>query len=128
MKTRARQLTDGKGIDVVYDVVGGDVSEQALRALTFDGRFLVVGFTAGIGRVPLNLVLLNNRTVIGVEWGGWVPRHLDENKAMIADVVSAIDCGDLRPVAPFERPLEDAGAVLAELLGRRAVGKIVLVP
>ena len=128
VKTRARQLTDGKGIDVVYDVVGGDVSEQALRALTFDGRFLVVGFTAGIGRVPLNLVLLNNRTVIGVEWGGWVPRHLDENKAMIADVVSAIDCGDLRPVAPFERPLEDAGAVLAELLGRRAVGKIVLVP
>ena len=128
VKTRARELTDGKGVDLVYDVTGGAVSEQALRALRFDGRFLVVGFTGGIARVPLNLVLLNNRTLVGVEWGGWVPRHQEENKAMIGDIVAAIDRGDLKPVAPFERPLEDAGAVLSELLGRRAVGKIVLVP
>ncbi len=128
VKTRARELTDGQGIDLVYDVVGGDLSEAALRALKFDGRFLVIGFTAGIGRVPLNLVLLNNRTVVGVEWGGWVGRHPDENRALIAEVVAAIGRGDLRPVAPFERPLGDAGAVLSELLTRRVVGKIVLVP
>jgi NADPH2:quinone reductase len=128
VKVRARDLTGGDGIDVVYDVAGGDVSESALRALKFDGRFLVVGFPAGIGRVPLNLVLLNNRTVVGVEWGGWVPRHVEENRMMIGEIVSAIERGDLRPVAPFERPLEDAGAVLAELLTRQAVGKIVLVP
>jgi NADPH2:quinone reductase len=128
VKTRARELTTGEGVDVVYDVAGGDISEAALRALKFDGRFLVVGFPGGIGRIPLNLVLLNNRTVVGVEWGGWVPRNLKENREMILEIVSAIESGDLHPVAPFERPLEEAGAVLSELLTRRAVGKIVLVP
>lgn len=128
VKTLARELTDGKGIDLVYDVTGGDVSEQALRALRFDGRYLVIGFTAGISRIPLNLVLLNNRTVIGVEWGGWVGKFPEENRALIAEVVAAIARGELHPVAPFERPLTEAGAVLTELLERRAVGKIVLVP
>ena len=128
VKTRARELTDGAGIDIVYDVVGGDVSEQALRALKFDGRFVVIGFTAGIGRIPLNLVLLNNRTVVGVEWGGWVMRNAEANRALITDVVAAIDRGELHPVAPAQRPLADAGAVLSDLLNRRAVGKIVLVP
>jgi len=128
IKTRARELTDGKGIDIVYDVAGGDVSEPALRALRFDGRFLVIGFPGGIAKVPLNLVLLNNRTVIGVEWGGWVPRNLEENKAMIAEIIDAIARGDLHPVKPTERPLTDARAVLSELLNRQAAGKIVLVP
>jgi NADPH2:quinone reductase len=128
VKTRARELTDGQGVDVVYDVVGGDVSEASLRALKFDGRFCVIGFTGGIARVPLNLVLLNNRTVVGVEWGGWVARHGDENRALIADVVAAIADGRLHPVEPVERPLDDAADVLHDLLERRAVGKIVLVP
>ena len=83
------------------------MSEPALRALRFDGRFLVIGFPGGIAKVPLNLVLLNNRTVIGVEWGGWVPRHMDENRAMIGEIVQAIAAGKLRPVTPTERPLTD---------------------
>jgi NADPH2:quinone reductase len=128
VKTRARELTDGKGVDVVYDVVGGPVSEAALRALTFDGRFCVIGFTGGIAKVPLNLVLLNNRTVVGVEWGGWVMRHADENRALVAEVVDAIAKGDLHPVQPVPRPLEEAADALQDLLERRAVGKIVLVP
>ncbi len=128
VKVRARELTDGKGIDVVYDVVGGDVSEAALRALKFDGRLLIVGFTAGIGRIPLNLVLLNNRTVIGVELGGWIPRHTEENTAMRDQILAAIASGELRPVAPFERPLAEGAEVMSELLTRRAVGKIVLIP
>lgn len=128
VKTRARELTGGAGVDVVYDVAGGPVSEPALRALRFDGRFLVVGFPGGIASVPLNLVLLNNRTVVGVEWGGWVPRHPDENRAMIAEIVAAIARGELHPVAPSRRPLVEAREVLTDLLERRAVGKIVLVP
>jgi NADPH2:quinone reductase len=128
VKARARELTDGKGVDVVYDVTGGDVAEQALRALRFDGRYLVIGFTAGIAKVPMNLVLLNNRAMIGVEWGGWIPRNVERNKQMIADIVAAIDSGRLTPLAPFERPLDHAPAVLAELLERRAVGKIALIP
>ena len=128
VKVRARELTGGEGLDLVYDVVGGDVSEAALRALKFDGRFLVIGFTGGIARVPLNLVLLNNRTIVGVEWGGWVMRNPDANRALIGEVVEAIGRGELHPMAPFERPLAAAGAVFSDLLNRRAVGKIVLVP
>jgi len=128
VKVRARELTDGQGIDLVYDVTGGDVAEAALRALRFDGRFLVVGFTGGIPRVPLNLVLLNNRTVVGVEWGGWVMRHREENRLLIDEVVAAIASGELHPVRPTELPLAAAGQVLSDLLGRRAAGKIVLVP
>jgi NADPH2:quinone reductase len=128
VKARARELSGGEGIDVVYDVVGGDVSEAALRALKFDGRFCVIGFTGGIARVPLNLVLLNNRTVVGVEWGGWVARHPEENRALTAEVVGAIADGRLHPVEPTERPLDAAADVLRDLLERRAVGKIVLVP
>ena len=130
VKTRARELTDGKGIDLVYDVTGGEVAEAGAagpglrRPLPGDR----VHRPASRGS-PLNLVLLNNRTVIGVEWGGWVTA---QRRGEPADdrriVLAAIDRGELHPVAPFERPLGDAGAVLAELLGRRAVGKIVLVP
>jgi NADPH2:quinone reductase len=127
VKTRAREISEG-GVDVVYDAVGGDLSEPCLRALRFDGRFLVVGFTGGIAKVPMNLVLLNNRTVIGVEWGGWVLKRPDENRVLVAEVLDRIAAGDLHPVAPAERPLEDAGAALADLLERRAAGKIVLVP
>ena len=128
VKTRARELTDGAGVDIVYDVAGGDVSEPALRALRFDGRFLVIGFPGGIAKVPLNLVLLNNRTIIGVEWGGWVPRNMEENRAMIDEIVDAIARGELHPVTPTERPLTDARAVLSELLNRETAGKVVLVP
>ena len=113
---------------VLVTGAGGPVSEPALRALRFDGRFLVVGFPGGIASVPLNLVLLNNRTVVGIEWGGWVPRHAEENRAMIGEIVEAIAAGDLRPVTPARRPLDDARAVLTELLDRQAAGKIVLVP
>jgi len=128
VKLRARELTDGAGVDVVYDVVGGELSEPALRALKFDGRFCVIGFTGGIARVPLNLVLLNNRTVVGVEWGGWVTRFPKENQELVAEVFAAVDRGELHPIAPTPRPLTEAADVLADLLERRAVGKIVLVP
>lgn len=127
VKTRLRELSDG-GVDVVYDAVGGDVAEQCLRALKFDGRFLVIGFTAGIPRVPLNLVLLNNRTVVGVEWGGWVMRNVEENAALIQEVLVEIAAGRLHPIAPDERPLERAPQAISDLLERRAAGKIVLVP
>lgn len=127
LKARARELGGG-GVDVVYDPVGGALAEAALRALRFDGRFLVVGFTAGIPRVPLNLVLLNNRTVVGVEWGGWALRHPDANRALLDEVLAAIGRGALHPVAPEVRPLGDAPSAVADLLERRAAGKIVLVP
>jgi NADPH2:quinone reductase len=96
--------------------------------LRFDGRFLVVGFTGGIPRVPLNLVLLNNRDVVGIEWGGWVFKNPDANRVLVQEVLDRIGAGDLHPVEPQQRPLELAGAAISDLLERRAAGKIVLVP
>ena len=128
VKARARELTDGQGVDVVYDVVGGDTAEAALRALRFDGRFCVIGFTGGIPRIPLNLVLLNNRTVVGVEWGGWAMRNPAGNTELVHEVLEQIEAGALHPVAPEERPLDGAASAISDLLERRAAGKIVLVP
>jgi NADPH2:quinone reductase len=127
VKVRARELSGG-GVDVVYDAVGGSVAEPSLRALGEDGRFLVVGFTGGIPKIPLNLVLLNNRNVVGIEWGGWVAKHPEENRVLVEEVLARIAAGHLRPVAPQERPLTDAGRAISDLLERRAAGKIVLVP
>jgi NADPH2:quinone reductase len=127
VKVRAREISGG-GVDVVYDPVGGSLAEPALRALGHNGRFLVVGFTGGIPQVPLNLVLLNNRNVVGIEWGGWAMRHPKEDRAMLEEILGEAAAGRLHPVAPQERPLEEAGTAISDLLERRAAGKIVLVP
>jgi NADPH2:quinone reductase len=127
VKLRARQISGG-GVDVVVDPVGGEGAEAALRALRFDGRFLVVGFVAGIPRLPLNQVLLNNRTVIGVEWGGWALRHPQENRGLVDDVLREAAEGRLRPPAPAVAKLDEAPRVLHDLEDRRVTGKVVLIP
>jgi NADPH2:quinone reductase len=128
VKTRARELSGG-GVDVVVDPVGGALAEPALRALKWFGRYLVIGFAAGeIPRLPINQVLLNNRTVIGVDWGAWGMRNPDENKAMVADALQRVADGRLHPAEPAVFPLEKAGDVLKDLESRKIVGKVVLVP
>jgi NADPH2:quinone reductase len=128
VKLRARELSGG-GVDLVYDAVGGDVAEPALRALRLFGRYLVIGFAAGeIPRLPLNQVLLNNREIIGVEWGGWVARYPDENRVLVEDMLERVARGDLRPVEPSVVPLERAVDALRDFAERRVVGKVVLVP
>ena len=127
VKARAREISGG-GVDVVVDPVGGDLAEPALRALKFSGRFLVVGFVAGIPRLPLNQVLLNNRTVIGVEWGGWAIRNADANRRMIEAVLADAAAGRLRPPEPATAKLDEVVSVLRDLADRRVTGKVVLVP
>lgn len=128
LKQRARELSGG-GVDVVVDPVGGDHSEPALRALKPFGRFCVIGFAAGaIANVPLNQVLLNNRTVIGVDWGAWAFSHPGANRALLDELLALVDAGRLHPTTPAEAPLEDAAAVMAGLLERSISGKVVLVP
>jgi NADPH2:quinone reductase len=128
LKARARELAGG-GVDVVVDPVGGPHTEPALRALGRFGRLVVIGFAAGsIASVPANQVLLNNRTVVGVDWGAWAMSDPAGQAALLGEVLGAVAAGELHPVEPHRRPLADAGAVLRDLLDRRLLGKTVLVP
>ncbi|MEZ5183497.1 MAG: NADPH:quinone oxidoreductase family protein [Acidimicrobiales bacterium] len=128
LKVRARELSGG-GVDVVVDPVGGEHTDAALRALGLFGRLLVIGFAAGsIPSVPVNQVLLRNRSVLGVDWGAWAMGHGEDQRALLDEVLAAVASGSLRPSAPSERPLAHAGAVLRDLLERRLRGKTVLVP
>jgi NADPH2:quinone reductase len=128
VKLRARELSGG-GVDVVVDPVGGDLAEPALRALRTYGRYLVVGFAAGeIPRLPLNQVLLNNRTIIGVDWGGWAMRNGDENRALVAEALEGVAAGSLHPTQPSALPLDRVVDALRSFGERRVTGKVVLVP
>jgi NADPH2:quinone reductase len=128
LKARARELSGG-GVDVVVDPVGGALSESALRALAFTGRYHVIGFAAGsIARIPLNLVLLNSRTVFGIEWGGWVIHHPTAAQEIGAELFEGILTGRLHPVAPHLRSLADAPQALADVAERRVAGKVALLP
>ena len=128
LKARARELSGQGGVDVVVDPVGGSTADAALRSLRTDGRYLVIGFTAGIPSLPLNQVLLNNRHVVGVDWGAWAMRNPTEQRALLHDVLALVADGRLTPPEPTTRPLDDAAAVLADLVERRVTGKVALVP
>ena len=109
--------------------MGGRHSEPALRALRRFGRLCVIGFASGpIASIPLNQVLLNNRTVIGVDWGAWAMGDLGGNRELLDELVGLVESGRIHPTVPQERPLADAAAVMAGLLDRSIAGKVVLVP
>ena len=128
LKSHVRELTDG-GADVVIDPVGGPLAEAALRSLTGYGRLCVLGFASGeIPRLPANIVLLRNRSVIGVDWGDWARTQPTEVSALLAQVLARTAGGELRPPAPQCLPLEAATHALTLLAGRDVVGKIALTP
>lgn len=128
VKTRAKELSGG-GVHLVYDPVGGALAEAGLRSLRDDGQLLVLGFAGGeIPRLPANQILLRNRRVTGVDWGGWVSGHQEENQQMLADVLASISQGELRPVEPVAYALDEVARALQDQLDRKVVGKSVLVP
>jgi NADPH2:quinone reductase len=133
-KQGARALADlfkgacgDAGAHVVYDPVGGDYSEAALRAIAWEGRFLVVGFPAGIARLPLNLTLLKSCQVIGVFWGEFAQRDPKRNGDNIAKLMALYAEGAIRPVISERYSLARAGEAIARLAARKAMGKIVVV-
>ena len=128
LKTRARELSGG-GVDVVVDPVGGRHAEPALRATRHLGRFCVIGFASGpIPSIPINQVLLNTRTLVGVDWGGWTFKDPLGNRALIDELMGMVADGRLHPTEPATRPLTDAASVMEALIDRSIAGKVVLVP
>jgi NADPH:quinone reductase-like Zn-dependent oxidoreductase len=114
------------GADVILDPVGGDYSEAALRSIAWEGRFLVVGFPAGIARLPLNLTLLKSCDVCGVFWGGFFAREPERNAEHVAQLFRWWDEGRIAPRVSATYPLERAGEAIAKLRDRHAVGKLVV--
>lgn len=128
LKVRAKELSGG-GVDMVYDPVGGDYAELALRACAPGARYLVIGFAAGdIPRLRANLILLKSCQVVGVDWGGWTRREPAGNQQLLAELAAMIASGRLAPRAPASFAMEQAGQVLTDLRERRLAGKAVLIP
>ncbi len=129
LKERAKALTNGAGVDVVYDPVGGAFSEAALRAIAWEGRFLVVGFASGeIPKIPLNLALLKGCQIVGVFWGSFAMRHPERNRANAAKILEWVSQGKLRPHVDAVLPFDRAGEALVRMEKRAIKGKLVLVP
>lgn len=128
LKERAKELTGGAGVDVVYDCVGGDYAEAALRAIAWEGRFLVIGFTAGIPAIPLNLTLLKSCQVVGVFFGAMVGRDPELRDAISNELIELTSSGKLTPHISGRYSLDGAGEALRALMDRKAKGKVVVEP
>lgn len=128
LREAIKRVTGGKGVDVVYDPVGGKYTEPALRGLTWKGRHLVVGFAAGeIPRVPLNLTLLKGCSIVGVFWGDFARREPAHQRENMATLMHWLAQGKLKPLVSQTYPFERAGDAIADLMARRVRGKAVLV-
>jgi NADPH:quinone reductase-like Zn-dependent oxidoreductase len=121
-----KQAAGGDGYNIVYDTVGGDYSEPAVRAIGWEGKFLVVGFPAGIAKLPLNLTLLKSCDVCGVFWGAFAARDPKKNHANIAELFALYSEGKIKPRISGTYPLERGGDAIAMLGNREATGKLVV--
>ena len=127
LKEALRRVTGGEGIDIAYDCVGGAAAEPMLRALRWQGRFMVIGFASGdIPRIPLNLLLVKGSEAIGVFWGEFVRRNPGQHRQNMVEVLNWIAAGRLRPVIHKTFPLSAAAEAIRVLDRREAVGKVIL--
>ena len=129
LKDALRALTGGKGVDVVYDPIGGAQGEAALRGMDWGGRYLVIGFAAGdMPKLPLNLVLLRSYDVLGVYWGAWTLREPQGHRANMAQILDWCAEGKLSSHVHAVYPLEQAPAALKAIATRQVMGKAILRP
>jgi NADPH2:quinone reductase len=114
------------GADVIYDAVGGDYAEASLRSIAWEGRFLVIGFPAGIPRIPLNLALLKSCDIVGVFWGASTQRDPDGHRRNVGELMALYNAGKIRPHVSEHFPLARGGDAIAHLASRQALGKVVV--
>ena len=127
LKETAKSLTDGKGVDIVMDPVGGEASEQALRATGFNGRHLVIGFANGsIPKISLNLTLVKGVSIVGVWWGRWTNTSPHETAEDFSELVSFVEGGKLKIVPKNNYKIEDTSIALENFLNRKNIGKTVI--
>ncbi len=121
-----KQACGPAGADAIYDGVGGDYAEAALRCIAWEGRFLVIGFPAGIPRIPLNLALLKGADIVGVFWGSAVSRDPAAHQRNVKELLALYAAGKIRPHVSEHFPLARAGEAIAHLASRKALGKVVV--
>ncbi|HTT97177.1 MAG TPA: NADPH:quinone oxidoreductase family protein [Rhizomicrobium sp.] len=121
-----KNATGGKGADVLYDPVGGDYAEPAVRAMAWEGRYLVIGFVAGIPSVPLNLTLLKSCDIQGVFWGAFTARDPKRNQEHLAEIMRWTVEGKIKPYISARFPLARAGEAIRMLADRKAQGKVIV--
>jgi NADPH:quinone reductase len=127
LRAEIDRLTNKRGVNVVYDPVGGSYSEPALRAMAWKGRFLVVGFAAGdIPKLPLNLTLLKGCSVIGVFWGAFLKNEPQVSQQNMRELLELLQSGKIRPLISASYPLARAADALNDVMNRKVVGKVVL--
>jgi len=127
LRTRLKELTDGKGPDVIYDPVGGHYAEPAFRSIAWGGRYLVVGFANGeIPALPLNLPLLKGASLVGVFWGEFVRRQLPDFVQDLTEMFALLAQGQLRPHISKNYPLAQGAQALQDLLDRKVTGKVII--
>ena len=127
LKETVKELTDGKGVDVVMDPVGGDVTEQALRATAWNGRLLVIGFTDGnIPKIPLNLTLVKGVSIVGVWWGRWTTTSPEETAEDFKELIEFIEKDELVIKPKNIHPIEETSLALENFLSRKNIGKTVI--
>jgi NADPH2:quinone reductase len=127
VKDRVKELTGGRGVDVVYDPVGGDFSEPAVRSMGWKGRYLVIGFASGpIPSIPLNLTLLKGCSIVGVFWGRFTMEETEVHLANIDTLWQWFEEGKIKPVITDLFPIEEYEGAYAAMMERRAKGKVIL--
>ncbi len=127
LRDAVKQLTGGGGVDVVYDPVGGELAEQALRATAWHGRYIVVGFASGtIPKFPANLALLKEASIVGTWLGTWAERHPDEMHENFAELADMIAAAKIRPRRPTTFAFDDYAEAFRVITERRVLGKVAL--
>jgi NADPH:quinone reductase len=126
---RVKEATGGRGADVIYDPVGGEIFDLSTKAIAFSGRLLVIGFASGkIPSIQVNRVLLKNISIVGLHWGAYRAHDPAKIGESMIELFRLYEAGKIRPVVSSVRPLPEAGAALEEISSRRSVGKVLLAP